>query len=134
MSAMSPGPPFPLPHHFPVVICSPHNPPYKQLLIGMGWVPCHLAVVFHPPSLPPTAIANCTHHPPYEQLLVGVGVGTMALGIVVVVLPHCLHRCHSTHDPPHKQLLVRLGVGDVALFIVLLPRCCHLLLSLPFHL
>ena len=131
---MSPGPTFPLPHHFPIVICSPHNPPYEQLLIGVGWVPCCSVVVFCPPLLLPMAIANHTHHPPYEQLLVGMGVGTMVLSIVVVVLPHCSCCCHSTHDPPHEQLLVSLGVGDVVSFIVLLPHCCHLSLLLPFHL
>ena len=133
-SATSPGPTFPLPCHFPIVVRSPHNPPYKQLLIGMGWVLCRSAVVFCPPSLPPAAIANCTHHPPYKQLLVGMGVGTMALGIVIVVLPHCSCHCYSTHNPPCKQLLMRLGVGDVASFIVLLPRCCCPLSLLPFHL
>jgi hypothetical protein len=38
MSATSPGPSFLLPRHFPVVVRSPHNPPYKQLLVGMGAV------------------------------------------------------------------------------------------------
>jgi hypothetical protein len=33
---MSPGLYFPLPHHPPVVIRSPHNPPYEQLLVGVG--------------------------------------------------------------------------------------------------
>ena len=122
MSAMSPGPTFPLPHHFPVVICSPHNPPYEQLLVGLGWVPCCSAVVFCPPLLTPAAVANCTCHPPHEQLLIGMGVGTVALGVIVVVLPCCSCCCCSTHNPPCEQLLVRLGVGDVVLFI-LLPHC-----------
>ncbi|KAF8227592.1 hypothetical protein L208DRAFT_1405178 [Tricholoma matsutake] len=32
---------FPLPCCFPPIIC-PHNPPYEQLLVGVGWVPWHL--------------------------------------------------------------------------------------------
>ena len=123
-SVTSPGPTFPLPHHFPVVVRSPHNPPYEQLLVGVGWVPCRSVVVFRPPSLTPATIANRTHHPSYEQLLVGMGVGAMAIGIV---LPR------STHDPPREQLLVRLGVGGVASFIILLPHCCCPSSSLPFH-
>ena len=121
-SLTSPGPTFPLPRHFPVVVRSPHNPPYEQLLVGMGWVVHCSAVVSRPPSLTPAAVANRTRHPPYEQLLVGVEVGAMALGVVLVVFPCCWRRCHSTHSPPHEQLLVRLGVGGVALFVVVLPR------------
>ena len=60
--------------------------------------------------------------------------GLVKLGIVVVI-PHCCHRCSpfvvvvvlihwchcphsllvvSTHDPPHKQWLMRLEVGAVS--------------------
>ena len=30
----------------PEAVCSPHNPPYEQKLIGVGWVPCCSVVVF----------------------------------------------------------------------------------------
>jgi hypothetical protein len=132
-----------LPHsHFPVISLSssiaPHNPPYEQLLVGVGWVPCRLAVGFCPPSLTPAAVANRTHHPSYEQLLIGMGVGAVVLGVVVVVLPHCWHCRHSTHIPPHEQLLMRLGVGGVVSFIILLPLvgaiCRHHCHSQPLHL
>jgi hypothetical protein len=61
--------------------CRPdtHNPPYEQLFVGVGWVPCRSAVVFRPPLLTPAV--NGTRHPPYEQLLVGVGVGAVVLGV-----------------------------------------------------
>ena len=47
MSLMSPGPSTPLPHHF-LVVCSPHNPPYEQLLVGMGVGPVALGVIVWP--------------------------------------------------------------------------------------
>jgi hypothetical protein len=58
-----------------------HDPPYEQLLVGMGWVPLSS---FHPRSIPravareagmggaavASSSAGCTRNPPYEQLLV----------------------------------------------------------------
>jgi len=37
----------PLPHHF-LVVCSPHNPPYEQLLVGVGVGAVVLGVVVWP--------------------------------------------------------------------------------------
>jgi hypothetical protein len=64
-------------------VSSPHNPPYKHVLVGVGWVPRRSAVVVLPSSLPPAAVASRTRHPPYEQLLVGVVVGAAVLSVVV---------------------------------------------------
>jgi len=46
-SLTSPGPSTPLPHHF-LVVCSPHNPPYKQLLVGMGVGAMALGIIVWP--------------------------------------------------------------------------------------
>ena len=47
MFLTSPGPSTPLPHHF-LVVCSPHNPPYEQLLIGMGVGAMALGIIVWP--------------------------------------------------------------------------------------
>jgi len=47
-SLMSPGPSIPLPCYFLVVVCSPHNPPYEQLIIGMGVGAVALSVIIWP--------------------------------------------------------------------------------------
>jgi len=85
---MSPGPSFLLPCHFPLVIHSPHNPPYKQLLIGMGVGAVALGVIV----IILLRCSHCccsTHDPPHEQLLMRLGVG----GVVsfVLLLPCCCH-------------------------------------------
>jgi hypothetical protein len=72
-----------------------HNPPYEQVLIGVGWVSAPSVV-----GLSPRTASHChpagagsvvpCHHrqaapaiPPYEQLLVGMGAGAMSSAAVL---------------------------------------------------
>jgi hypothetical protein len=126
------------------VVSSPSTnlqPPYKQILIGVGVSWCFSSLlpspVISPPShhclpslllpslLPPIVVSppSCCHLPSLLSLsplpLVVVSPPTLQAGacsgggggITPVPLSHCYH--WSTRDPPHEQLLVRLGVGGV---------------------
>ena len=100
-----------------------HEPPYKQMLIGVGqalWPsssPPHFLT--HPSTLRAGARSSgrsslspivspphhcSTHQAPHKQLVMRLGVG----GLSSVVL------CRSTHHSPHEQLLMRLEVHGVS--------------------
>jgi hypothetical protein len=89
---------------------STHNPPHKQLLVGLGvgalssslllcCLCCHCVVIMSSslschlcccccccPPLLPLYGPWCTHHPPNEQLLVSVGVGAPLNAVIVVIV------------------------------------------------
>jgi hypothetical protein len=126
--------------HAPLLSCHPpcrsiavdaHNPPYEQVLVGMGWVSSPSVVVLSPLPCIPSSSCWCwcwqcvtsppCHHrqaapaiPPYEQLLKGMGVG--AVSSAVVWCGAWMALVVSTCDPPHEQLLVGMGWMFV--------RCC----------
>jgi len=125
-SLTSPGPLTPLPHHF-LVVCSPHNQPYEQLLIGVGVGAVALGVVVWPwwwwwwlsygpgaPAIHPTSSCSsalcwcqCWHWRCRWVVVVGPWV----------LVPPCHRRCHG---------ILFGGVEHISVMWRMYEDCCVL--------
>ena len=66
----------------PLIFCT-YEPPYEQMLIGMGLVLVSLLPLVSPPISPASLVVVNTH-PPHEQLLMGMGAGLVLLGSATI--------------------------------------------------
>jgi hypothetical protein len=122
LTATSPGPSFPLPRRFPPIVCSPHNPPYEQLLVGVGVGAMAFGVVVWPcwcwssvslsynsgaPAIHPTSSCSSAWRwvlcrPSFvaavEGAVWGPGAVPRCCGALVLV-PHC-RRCPPSSTRP----------------------------------
>jgi len=108
-----------------VVVSSPSTnpqPPYEQILVGVGVSWCSSSRLPSLPSsspLPPVVVSppSCRHLPsllssyPLPPTLQAGACSGGGGGITPVSLSRRYR--WSTRDPPHEQLLVRLGAGGV---------------------